>query len=128
MEVLLKAAAVAVVGAVLGLVLKKNTPEISLLLSMAISCAVLALGAELLKDVLDFVTSLTEVTNISSASISAVLKAVGIGIVTRIAVDICKDSGQTSAASSVELAGTVTALFVAMPLMETVLEMIRSLL
>lgn len=124
----MKTAAVAVIGAVLGLVLKKNSPEISLLLAMAVSCAILSLAVVLLEDVLDFITNLTELTNISSASVSAVMKAVGIGIVSRLASDVCKDSGQSAAASSVELAGTVAALFVALPLMETVLEMIRSLL
>ncbi len=128
MDVLLKASAVAVIGAVLGLVLKKNTPEISLLLAMGVSCAVLSLAVSLLGDVLDFITSLTDLTEMSSASISAVMKAVGIGIVTRLASDVCKDSGQSAAASSVELTGTVAALFVALPLMETVLEMIISLL
>ena len=128
MDVLLKASAVEVIGAVLGLVLKKNTPEISLLLAMAVSCAVLGLAVSLLGDVLDFIESLTDLTEMSSASISAVMKAVGIGIITRLASDVCKDSGQSAAASSVELAGTVSALFAALPLMKTVLEMIRSLL
>lgn len=128
MDVLLKASAVAVIGAVLGLVLKKNSPEISLLLAVAVSCAVLGLAAVLLEDVLGFINTLTKLTEIPSASISAVMKAVGIGIVSRFASDVCKDSGQSAAASSVELAGTVSALFVAMPLMETVLEMIKSLL
>lgn len=128
MDVLLKASAVAVIGAVLGLVLKKNSPEISLLLAVAVSCAVLGLAAVLLEDVLGFITTLTKLTEIPSASISAVMKAVGIGIVSRLASDVCKDSGQNAAASSVELAGTASALFVAMPLMETVLEMIKSLL
>lgn len=128
MEVLLKASAVAVIGAVLGLILKKNTPEISLLLAIAVSCAVLALAVSLFGDVLDFIGSLSDLTEMSSASISAVMKAVGIGIVTRLATDVCKDSGQSAAASSVELAGTISALFAALPLMETVLEMIRSLL
>ena len=128
MELILKVSAVAVVGAVLGLVLKKNTPEISMLLTMAVSCAVMSLIAVLLRDVLSFMSELTELTGIPSASVSALLKAVGIGIVSRLASDVCRDSGQAAAASSVELAGTVAALFTALPLMETVLEMIRALL
>lgn len=128
MDVLLRAAALAVTGAVLGLVLKKNSPEISLLLTVAVSCAVLYLAISLLTDVLDFITGLTELTNVSSTSVSAIMKAVGIGIITRLTADVCKDSGQNAAASSVELAGTAAALFVAMPLMKTVLEMIKSLL
>ena len=128
MDVLLKTEAVAVIGAGLGLVLKKNTPEVSLLLAIGVSCAILGFASVLLEDVLDFINSLSELTEIPSASVSAVLKAVGIGIVSRLASDVCKDSGQSAAASSVELAGTVAALFVALPLMKAVLEMIRSLL
>lgn len=128
MELVLKAAAISIIGAALGLVLKKNVPEISLLLAMAVSGAVLGLAAAVLKNIVDFAVKLTELTDMPSASVVAVMKAVGIGIITRFASDICKDSGQNAAASSVELAGTAAVLFTALPLMETVLEMIKSLL
>jgi stage III sporulation protein AD len=128
MDVLLKAAAVAVVGSALGLVVKKNSPEVSLLLAAAVSLAVLYTALTSFRSVMDFTGELTRLTDMPSASVSAVMKAVGIAIVTRFAADVCKDSGQTAAASSVELAGTAASLFVALPLMETVLNMIKSLL
>lgn len=128
MELMLKAAALSVIGAALGLVLKKNTPEISLLLAITICCAILGLTSEVLKDVTAFMTSLTELTDIPSASVSAVLKATGIGIITRLSSDVCRDSDQNAAASAVELAGAAVVLFTALPLMETVLEMMKTLL
>ena len=128
MDVLLKAAGLAVAGSALALVLKKDSPEISLLLTAAVGIVVLHIALTQLKSAAEFASELTRLTDIPSASVSAVMKAVGIAVVTRFASDVCRDSGQTAAASSVELAGTAAALFVALPLMETAVNMIKSLL
>ena len=117
-----------VVGSVLSLVIKKNSPEMSLLLALAVALLVVGLGLELIRAVLDFARVLQDAAGLSPALIGPVMKTVGIGILTRLAADICKDAGQAAIASTVELAGTVAALYIALPLMQTVFQMIGGLL
>ena len=56
------------------------------------------------------------------------IKTLGIGVVTRIAADFCRDAREGALAGVVELAGTVLALAAVLPLMSAVLELLTQLL
>jgi stage III sporulation protein AD len=127
MAVLIKIAAVAVAGAILTLVLKKNSPEMALLLTIALALVAVALAFDVVTGVTDFLKTLSDMAQISPAILSIVLKTVGISIVTKLAADVCRDAGQTSVASGVELTGAFTALYLSLPLFKTVVGMIDSL-
>ena len=124
----MRAVAIGIVGSVLGLVLKRSNPEIGLLLALAVALLVVGLGARVVGVILDFADTLQAATSLSPALFEPVLQTVGIGILTRISSDICKDAGQGAIASTVELAGTVAALYIALPLMQAVFRMIGGLL
>ncbi len=63
---------------------------------------------------------------ISQAILMPVIKSVGIAIAGRFASDICKDAGQSAPASAVEMIAAAAAIYVSIPLMRTVLQMLRS--
>ncbi|MCL2408801.1 MAG: stage III sporulation AC/AD family protein [Oscillospiraceae bacterium] len=128
MDILLRVAAVAVAGSVIGLVLKKTRPEMSLLVTIALAVFAVYLAFEIVSRIIGFIRSLSDMAGISPAVISVVLKTVGIAIITKISADICRDAGQGSVASGVELAGTITAVYISLPLLESVISMIHSLL
>ena len=127
MAILIKIAAVAAVGAILSLVIRKNSPEMSLLLTISLALIAISLAFDLITGVTDFLTSLSETAEISPAVLSIVLKTVGISIITKLAADVCRDAGQTSVASGVELTGAFAALYISLPLFKTVISMIDSL-
>lgn len=128
MELLIKAAVLGIVAALIALLLKKSNPEMALLLAIGAVAVILVMAVELVSGVKEMVQLTVELSGVSSAILSPVLKCVGIAIVTRIAADICKDAGQSSVSSSVELVGTAAALYVSMPLMKTLLQMIGGFL
>ncbi|MBQ3405457.1 MAG: stage III sporulation protein AD [Oscillospiraceae bacterium] len=128
MGLILKAVAIALSGAVLGLVIKKHMPDTALLLSLAVCCAVTGLALELISDIVEFVKELFELTELKSAEGGVVLKTVGIAIAAKLGSSICSEAGQAAAAVSVELAGAAAAVYVALPLMRTVIDMVRELL
>ena len=125
---LLKVLAAAVAGSALGLVVKRSNPESSLLISIGVSVFALYLSFEVLSSVLGFLRLIADATGIPNATLAIVLKTAGISIITKLIADVCKDSGQAGAASGVEFMGAVTAIYVALPLFQTVLDMINSLL
>jgi stage III sporulation protein AD len=127
MAILIKIAAVAVAGTVLGLVIKKNSPEMALMLTVSLALVALYLAFDTIKNVTDFVTSLADAAQISPVVLAIVFKAVGISIVTKLSSDVCRDAGQSSVASGIELAGAFAALYIALPLFKTVMDMIKSL-
>lgn len=128
MELLARAAALALTAAVVGLILKRSTPELGFVLSLAAAGAALALAARLGQSVRGLVTLATETTGLSASLVAPVAKCVGIGIVTRLTADLCADAGQSAAGGAVELCGAVCALAAALPLMESFFAMIDEML
>ncbi|MDR0862039.1 MAG: stage III sporulation AC/AD family protein [Oscillospiraceae bacterium] len=127
MTVLLKIAGAVIAGSAFGLLVKKKSPETSLLLSVALAILAVMLCLDILAAILEFLRNTARAANIPDASLDAVLKTVGISIVAKLTADICKEAGQAAAASGVELAGAVAAVYVALPLLQTALDMIESL-
>lgn len=128
MSILLKAAAIGIAGAVICLLLKKTAPELGLMVSIGVSLLAAGLGVRLLEEIVELLKLAEEQAALSTALVSPVIKCMGIGVVTRLSVDLCKDAGQGAAASAVELCGTACALTAALPLVRTLLQMISEML
>lgn len=127
MTILIKIAAVAVAGTVLSLVIKKNSPEMALMLTISLALIALYLAFDTIKGITDFIASLANTAQISPAVLTIVFKTIGISIITKLSADVCRDAGQSSVASGVELAGAFSALYISLPLFKTVMSMIESL-
>ncbi len=123
-----KVAAAAVLASLLAVVLRRHVPELALLLGLAAAAGVLLYCAGTLEQVLSFLAELTAVAGVSDAILEPVVKTCGIGLVTRLASDFCKDAQEGMLASAVELAGTALALAAVLPLFTAVLELLTGLL
>ena len=79
----------------------------------------------------DGIRSLTDtvkaMTGTSSRYIVPLLKCTAISITTKIVSSLCRDASQSSAASGLELVGTICALSTALPLIINMLNMIGEL-
>ncbi len=116
------------VAVVCGAVVRKQAPEIALVLAIcATTAVVLAVSGEL-GEVVAYVQYLTQVGGISQELIVPVMKATGIAILSRFAAEFCRDAKENGLASTVELAGTVLGLVAAMPLMNGVLALLEELM
>ena len=128
MEILIKAAAIAVSASVLGLVIRRYNPDMEMLLILAAGTAIFAGVAALISPLITFIDELAASAGLSPALVSPVYKALGIAIIGKIVSDICKDAGQAALSSSVEICATLSALICAAPLMKTVLLMLNELM
>lgn len=128
MELIVKAAALALTAALIGIVLRRTNPELSLLLS--ICTVVLIMGAALgfTKSFTELAQTVQRIFGVSETLIKPVLKCVAVAIITKMTSDLCKDSSQAAAASAVELAGTVCALCIIMPLLMSMLTAIGGMI
>ena len=128
MELTSRVTALCVVGAMLALVLKKTSPEQALLLVLCAVVAGLALLADGLGELVDFLRELGERSGISETLFVPLYKTVGIGLVVKVGGDLCRAAGGAALASVVETAGAVCALLAAMPLLRRVLELLMELM
>lgn len=127
MTILIKAAVAGIAGAVVTLLLKRSAPELGLALSGAVSLLAAALAMQLVSGLSEILSLVREQTGLSPAVLGPVMKCVGVGVVTRLSADICKDAGQSAVASAVELCGAACAMVTALPLIRTLLQMIQEI-
>ena len=128
MELVTQTAGICVIAALLGLVLRRGSPEVTLLLALAAAAAVLLALGQPLGELLAFLDSLTVQAGVSPALFRPLYKIVGIALVVKVGGGLCRDAGESALASVLELAGTVCALLAALPLLRAVLELIGELL
>ena len=127
MALVTQAAALCVIAALLGLVLRRSNPEITLLLALAAAAAVLLALAEPLTELLRFLERLTEQSGVSRALLTPLYKTVGIALVVKVGGGLCRDAGESALTAALEFAGTVCALLTALPLLRAVLELVTEL-
>ena len=121
-------AAVAVVAALCAVLVRKQSPEVALALSLAGAAWILSRCIPAIIAVKTMVDTLREAAGLSPVVVAPVLKTVGIAVLTRFAAELCRDAKEGGLATFVETAGSVFALVLALPLLQTVLSMLTELL
>ena len=127
MEIVIKGAAVGTVAALCALLIKKSNQEMGLAVAIAAAAVICIAAAELFGDIFDVIHYAISRTGLSSAVFMPIVKCVGIAIVVNISASLCKDAGQAGIASAVDLLGAAAAVFTALPLIKSLLEMIGEL-
>ena len=128
MEAMVKLAAVGVTAVVLSAVLRKNTPELALLLALAAGLWMLALVGAGLGAVVELMKELAGQAGLSEALLEPVVKTVALSVLTKLTVEICRSAGEGGVAAFVETAGAVLALLAALPLVRAVAQLMGELL
>lgn len=116
------------VAVVCGVVVRKQAPEIALVLTLCAAVAVLVAVSGELGLIVGYIQRLTEAGGISQELIAPVMKTTGIAMLCKFTADFCRDTKENGLASAVELAGTVLGLVAAMPLLQGVLSLLEELL
>ena len=128
MDTLVKCAGIAVVGAILCLMTRKQSGEFGVMASLGAGVLVITLGLSFFRPLMDFSQSLQETASLGSTTTGPVYKALAMGFLTEIGANICEDAGEKSIASALRLSGGVAAVYVLLPLMEQLLSMLRTML
>lgn len=128
MDTILKCAAVAVMGAILTLAVRRQSGEFAALVSLAVILMVGLLALELLKPVLTFADTLQETAQLSEGVFMPVIKTLAIGFLSETGKSICEDAGEKTIGSMLQMAGGIGAFYVMLPLMQGVLELLEQML
>ena len=128
MDIVIRIAAVCMVAAVLAVLVKKNSPEMGLLLAAAVCVAVLTMLSGTLGDIRAFLRQMMDMGGISPELFGPLIKTLGIAIISRVGSDVCRDAGQNAMAGLVEMAGAFGAILAALPLFTAVWEMLQTML
>lgn len=127
MDIVIKGAAVGIISALCALLIKKSNQEIGLVIAIAASAVICIAAAELFGSISDLIHYAISKSGLSSAIFLPIIKCVGIAIIVNISASLCKDAGQAGIASAVDILGAAAALFTALPLIKSLLEIIGEL-
>ncbi len=125
---IIKIAAVAIVGAMASVILRSIKPEFCMGAAIACSVLIIALIKEELAAVIDVMLQYANEMGIEEKYIALLIKVIGIAYLTQFAASICEDAGERAIAMKVEFAGRVTILLMSAPLMFAVLNLIMGIL
>lgn len=128
MEVIYRCAGVAVLGALLSLVTKKHSGEFGMLLTISVVLVLFNMVLGLFQPVLTFVESLRSTAELGDGLLGPVMKTLAIGILTETGKGIAEEAGEKTVGSVLSLAGNVGALYVLLPLLQGMMDLLETLL
>ena len=87
---------------------------------------ILTLIIDYAKNVFSIFKIISDKTGINSGIIKILIKIVGLGYLTEFGYSICADFGSQSIANKISLAGKLTILYVSLPIIKTLLDLMSS--
>ena len=128
MELFFQATAAVLLAVILFLVLNAHNKELALLLTLTVCCMVVIAAGRFIQPVVSFVDELQQVGNFDNTYLSVLLKVVGIAFISEVAALVCADAGNATLGKSLQMLGTCVILWLSIPLLNALLELIQDIL
>ena len=119
---------IALITAVAAILVKSTKPELALAVTIAGSVILLLFVLEVFRGSIGIFTEIAEMTGLDAATVKTLLKMVGIGYLVEFSAGILNDFGQNSLADKLVFCGKILVLILAVPILESILELISDLL
>ena len=121
---LLQIVGIGIVATVIILILRAQKPEIAVQISIVTGVVIFMLLASKLSAVIDLLGNYANRADIKPVYFTTVLKITGIAYIAEFGAEVCKDAGESAIASKIELAGKVTIVVLAVPIITSMLDLI----
>lgn len=125
---IVKIIGVGLIALIIIIILKQYKPEFSVYVSIIAGIIILSMVIGKLTSVINILLNLSNRAGTGSDFLKILLKITGIAILTEFAVSICKDSGETSIASKIDLGGKIIVISISIPIITALLELLISIL
>ena len=113
-----------IIATILIVVLKAQRPELAIQISIITGIVIFILIVNKLSAVLNLLTGFANRAHIDMSYMGLLLKIIGIAYISEFGAEVCKDAGEGSIASKIELAGKVTVIILAVPIVTSLLNLI----
>ena len=128
MNIYLRAIGIAIVGVLLCLILSKNAKDYGIVIVLILCCVISGVALSFIEPILELLDDLAQLSNGSSAWMSILLKTIGVSVIGEITSLICADSGHAAVGKILQFLTTVTILWLSLPLVRELLDLIASIL
>jgi len=120
--------AVGILAAVLALVIKKQHPEMALLITITASVIIFMMILPMLAEVVGMFRHIGELAGDQSAYVGLALRVIGVAYMAELGASVCSDAGESAIATKIDMAGRVIILILAMPVVMDIVRIVMGLL
>ena len=117
-----------IIAAAIAAILRKFGGETGLFVSLAASLLILFAVISAISPLIDLIGELAEASGTESAYIAILMKALAVCVITQLAAESCRDSGEGAIASKIEFAGKTAVLLVSVPLFSAIFGIVKELI
>lgn len=121
-------AGIGIVSTAFVIILKQYRPEFAFGAALAAGIILLFFSVSCFTEIIKTINNFIDISNAGKEKYEILIKCLGICMVTKIASETCKDCGENSIASKIDLAGKAVVLTFSMPLFQEVIFIIKDLL
>lgn len=125
---ILKIVALALTGVLLAALMKNINKEFAIYIVLATVIILFLSIIDRLADIFKFIEDIYDSITYGRTFFPIILKVLAVAYITDFTSQLCKDAGEGSIASKVELAGKVVIFYLAIPILTAIMELIGSLL
>jgi len=125
---IIKIVSFALITLLIVIMVKKERPDIALLISLIAGIIVFMFLVSKLTIIVNFLQTLSNKANIDIVYLDTVFKILGIAYLSSFCSEICRDAGESSIASKVEFAGKILILTLAIPILMAVMQTILKIM
>ncbi len=124
---IIKIAITAITGAFLTAQLKSLKPEYGQVLLIGMGVFLFFFALSYLDGIKEMIEALTSMITIPKTYLTILIKMVGIAYVCEFASNLCKDAGCQTIGSQVEMIGKLSIIFISIPVVTSLIDVIGSL-
>lgn len=118
----------ALVVAVFAVLLREERPEMALLLVLGFGVLIFILVLGKMGAVIGLFRDLSRLAGVDELYLTTLLKILGIAYIAEFGAQICRDAGEGTIASKIEMVGKILILVLALPIFVAIMEVIVRLL
>jgi stage III sporulation protein AD len=120
--------ATGILCAVLALTIKKQSPEIALLITIAASVLLFIMVLPELTYAVGVLSHMGEMLDGGARYVGLVLRVIGVAYMVELGASVCTDAGESAIAAKIDMAGRLLILVMAMPVLIDILGIVTGLL
>lgn len=125
---IIKIIGIGLIALIIILILKQYKPEFALYVSLLAGVLILLLSFDKFSGIVELLKNLASKQSLGNEFLMILIKITGIALLTEFAVSICKDSGEASIASKIDLGGKVCIIAISIPIISGLLETVIKIL
>ena len=121
-------AGICITASVMCKLFSESGKEYALYIKLAAAAAVMSMIIIFVSPIAETIRNIYSKAGADEEYLTVLFKALGICYITQFACDICKDSGENALATQAELAGKISLMVIALPLFESLADIVARLI